>query len=65
MLLVKNGPTFQTAETSRSYGTLHKIASKSSLKNLKIKKEMLSTKNDVSLTYKSQNAYLSGNNLSP
>ena len=43
--------------------TLNKVASQFGLKNSNIEKETVSTKNDVLLTYKSQNAYLSGSNL--
>ena len=50
-------------DTSGSSLTFNKIASKSSAKSLNIAKETFSTKNDVFLTYKSQNAKLSGNNL--
>ena len=51
------------AETGESSRTVNKIVSKSGVKSLKIEKETFSTKNDVVLTYKSQNAYLSGSNL--
>ena len=50
-------------KTGGSFRTLNKIASKSGLKSLNIEKETFSTKNDVVLTYKTQNAYLSDSNL--
>ena len=48
---------------SGSTRTLNEIALKCGLKILKIEQETFSTRDDVVLTYKSQNAYLSGSNL--
>ena len=51
------------AERGESSRTLNKIDSKSGLKSSNIEKRSFSTKNDVVLTYKAQNAYVSGSNL--
>ena len=63
-ITLKKWPHFQNGLNKRgSSRTLNKITSKSGLKSLNIEKETFSTKNDVILTYKSQNVYLSGSNL--
>ena len=48
---------------SGSSRTLNKITSKSGLNSFNIEKQTVNAKNDVVLTYKSQNAYLSRSNL--
>ena len=57
------GPLLQNGLNRWEFRTLNKIASKSGLKSSNIEKETFSTKNDVVLTYKTQNAYVSGSNL--
>ena len=49
--------------TSDKRKDLAAMFSKSGLKSSNIEKETFSTKNDVVLTYKTQNAYLSDSNL--
>ena len=57
------GPTFQYGLNKWNFRTLNKIASKSGLKSSNIEKQSFSTKIDIFLIYKSQNAYLPSSNL--
>ena len=64
ILRLYNGPTF--SKWPKQVGVLvhsTKFASKSGLKSSNIEKRSFSTKNDVVLTYKAQNAYVSSSNL--
>ena len=64
--LPESKPTFSNWPRSGSFSYTQRNRSKISKagqKNLSIEKETLSTKNDVVLTYKSQNAKLSGSDF--